>query len=63
MGEFWVVGQTVVARAVGRAANEIYKGIKFTMPDVLWTLFLDNPPLANALLDPPTCDRKTGRRT
>jgi hypothetical protein len=29
--------------------NEIYKGITFTMPDVLWTLFLDNPPLANAL--------------
>src|SRR5437899_4910901 len=29
--------------------NEIYKGITFTMPDVLWALFLDNPPLANAL--------------
>jgi hypothetical protein len=29
--------------------NETYKGITFTMPDVLWTLFLDNPPSSNAL--------------
>ena len=29
--------------------NEIYRGITFTMPDVLWTLLLDNPHLANAL--------------
>jgi len=29
--------------------NEIYKGITFTMPDLLWPLFRDNPPLAKAL--------------
>jgi hypothetical protein len=29
--------------------NEIYKGITFTMPNLLWPLFRDNPPLAKAL--------------
>jgi hypothetical protein len=29
--------------------DEVYKGITFTMPDVLWPLFRDNPPLANVL--------------
>ena len=27
----------------------LYKGITFTMPDLLWPLFRDNPPLAKAL--------------
>jgi Transposase zinc-binding domain len=29
--------------------DEIYKGITFTMPDVLWPVFHDNPPLVKAL--------------
>jgi hypothetical protein len=29
--------------------NAPYKGITFTMPDLLWPLFRDNPPLAKAL--------------
>jgi len=29
--------------------NTLYKGITFSMPDVLWPLFRDNPPLAKAL--------------
>ncbi len=29
--------------------NTLYKGITFSMPDVLWPLFHDNPPLAKAL--------------
>ena len=29
--------------------DEIYNGITFTMPDTLWPLFRDNPPLAKAL--------------
>ncbi len=29
--------------------NSLYKGITFSMPDVLWPLFRDNPPLAKAL--------------
>jgi hypothetical protein len=29
--------------------NALYKGITFTMPDVLWPLFRENPPLAKAL--------------
>ena len=29
--------------------NESYMGITFTMPDVLWPFFRDNPPLAKAL--------------
>jgi len=29
--------------------NALYKGITFSMPDVLWPLFRDNPPLAKAL--------------
>src|SRR5271156_4846517 len=29
--------------------NEIYRGITFTMPDLLWPLFRDNPRLAKAL--------------
>jgi hypothetical protein len=31
--------------------NESYKGITFTMPDVLWPLFRDNPRLAKTLAD------------
>ena len=29
--------------------DAIYKGVTFTMPDLLWPLFRDNPPLAKAL--------------
>jgi hypothetical protein len=29
--------------------DALYKGITFTMPDLLWPLFRDNPPLAKAL--------------
>ncbi len=29
--------------------DTLYRGITFTMPDVLWPLFRDNPPLAKAL--------------
>jgi hypothetical protein len=29
--------------------DTLYKGITFTMPDLLWPLFLENPPLAKAL--------------
>src|SRR6266851_7518508 len=29
--------------------DALYKGVTFTMPDLLWPLFRDNPPLAKAL--------------
>src|SRR6202158_3810768 len=29
--------------------DALYKGITFTMPDLLWSFFRDNPPLARAL--------------
>ena len=30
-------------------ADTLYKGVTFTMPNLLWPLFRDNPPLAKAL--------------